>query len=178
MNQQTLGFEMPVGATETVQERRSVPAPTRLPHPPPFVVVTVYGLPAPQGSKRHVGKGILVESSKRVKPWRQDVVAAALEAKEDYGSIAGHVKVSIIFTMPKPASAHRGPKSKKPRAWPAGGDIDKLARSTLDALGRKKGAGLIEDDGRVVELNLAKRFVGEPDALDAPGAHIEITGMV
>ena len=31
----------------------------------------VLGLPAPQGSKRHVGEGRMVESSKRVKPWRR-----------------------------------------------------------------------------------------------------------
>ena len=37
----------------------------------------VYGTPAPQGSKRHVGRGVMVESSKKVAPWRQDVVAAA-----------------------------------------------------------------------------------------------------
>lgn len=33
----------------------------------------VFGLPAPQGSKRHVGEGRMVESSKRVKPWRRQV---------------------------------------------------------------------------------------------------------
>ena len=36
----------------------------------------VFGLPAPQGSKRHVGEGRMVESSKRVKPWRRQVAAA------------------------------------------------------------------------------------------------------
>lgn len=30
---------------------------------------SVLGLPAPQGSKTHVGEGRMVESSKRVKPW-------------------------------------------------------------------------------------------------------------
>lgn len=29
----------------------------------------VIGLPAPQGSKKHVGHGVMVESSKKVKPW-------------------------------------------------------------------------------------------------------------
>jgi Holliday junction resolvase RusA-like endonuclease len=43
----------------------------------PPLVITVFGQPAPQGSKRHVGHGVMVESSKKVKPWRQDVVAAA-----------------------------------------------------------------------------------------------------
>ncbi|QDH92357.1 RusA-like resolvase [Gordonia phage Spooky] len=32
--------------------------------------IWIPGIPAPQGSKRHVGNGILIESSKRVGPWR------------------------------------------------------------------------------------------------------------
>ena len=43
----------------------------------------VEGIPASQGSKRHVGRGILIESSKRVKPWRSDVRIAAQEARGD-----------------------------------------------------------------------------------------------
>ena len=45
----------------------------------PFLLerATVNGLPAPQGSHKHVGGGRMVESSKKVKPWRQDVKAAA-----------------------------------------------------------------------------------------------------
>ena len=38
--------------------------------------VFIPGVPAPQGSKRHVGGGRLVESSKKVKPWRRAVNAA------------------------------------------------------------------------------------------------------
>jgi Holliday junction resolvase RusA-like endonuclease len=34
--------------------------------------------PAPQGSKRHVGKGVLVESCRNVKPWRELVAQAAM----------------------------------------------------------------------------------------------------
>ena len=51
------------------------------------MIIIVRGDPAPQGSKKFVGmaggRGLMVESSKRVKPWRQDVVAAAREADED-----------------------------------------------------------------------------------------------
>jgi hypothetical protein len=45
---------------------------------PNSLTFVVYGLPAPQGSKRSLGNGILVESSKAVRPWRQDVKHAAL----------------------------------------------------------------------------------------------------
>ena len=40
----------------------------------------VVGIPAPQGSKTLTRYGALMESSKKVKPWRQDVIHAALEA--------------------------------------------------------------------------------------------------
>ncbi|WP_312681328.1 hypothetical protein [Stenotrophomonas chelatiphaga] len=44
--------------------------------------IVVYGSPAPQGSKSFKGlaksgRAILVESSKKVCPWRQDVKLAA-----------------------------------------------------------------------------------------------------
>lgn len=48
-----------------------------------MIAFDVYGEPAPQGSKRHVGGGRMIESSAKVKPWRQDVVAAAREAMAD-----------------------------------------------------------------------------------------------
>ena len=41
---------------------------------------TVRGIPGAQGSKRHVGHGVMIESSKKVKPWRSDVKAAAEDA--------------------------------------------------------------------------------------------------
>jgi Holliday junction resolvase RusA-like endonuclease len=144
----------------------------------------VFGMPAPQGSKKFVGttkagRGIMVESSKKVKPWRQDVkaaastVAALLCARTDLGGvavpIAGPLWVSMVFTMPKPASA---PKRK--RTWPdKKPDLSKLARSTEDAL---VDAGLILDDSRIVEyVRLAKVFPGEdPQSLRSPGVSITI----
>ena len=40
----------------------------------------VIGTPAAQGSKRHLGNGVLVEQSKNVTPWRNTVAAAAHQA--------------------------------------------------------------------------------------------------
>jgi len=37
----------------------------------------VPGKPAPQGSKRHVGRGIMLESSREVGPWRERVALVA-----------------------------------------------------------------------------------------------------
>lgn len=144
----------------------------------------VFGMPAPQGSKKFVGtnkagRGILVESSKKVKPWRQDVKAAAVMVRETFWMAApagtdpcpldGPLWVSMVFTMPKPASA---PKRK--RTWPdKKPDLSKLARSTEDALVE---AGLIKDDSRIVEyVRLAKVFPGEdPQSLRSPGVSITI----
>ena len=42
-----------------------------------MIEIVVYGQPAPQGSKRLVGK-VMLESSKKVQPWRQDVKQAVL----------------------------------------------------------------------------------------------------
>jgi crossover junction endodeoxyribonuclease RusA len=35
--------------------------------------IRINGIPAPQGSKRHVGNGVMIESSKAVGPWREAV---------------------------------------------------------------------------------------------------------
>jgi crossover junction endodeoxyribonuclease RusA len=130
--------------------------------------IVVYGTPAPQGSKRHVGRGILVESSKRCKPWREAVHWAAVESQ---ARVWGPVAVAMVFTVPKPRSA-----PKRRRTWPdRRPDLDKLERSTLDAL---VSAGAIEDDGRVVAICAAKVFPGEsPEALDVPGARIRVEAV-
>lgn len=150
------------------------------------LVIVVYGSPAPQGSKKFVGlaksgRGILTESSKKVRPWRQDVKAAARDAIDaepkavdvltgaNWFPIDAAVRVRMVFTMPKPASA---PKRKRtfPCRMP---DLSKLARSTEDALTE---AGVWKDDARVVEYSrLAKVYPGEdPESLDAPGVRIVV----
>jgi len=140
------------------------------------ITIIVYGAPAPQGSKKFVGMvnghGMMTESSKKVKPWRQDVKAAALAVRAGAEPIDGPVMVRMVFTVPKPASA---PKRK--RTWPCKKpDVSKLARSTEDAL---TDAGIWKDDARVVEYaRLAKVFPGEdPESLEAPGVRITIVEM-
>lgn len=139
-----------------------------------MVRFVVFGTPAPQGSKKFVGltklgRGILAESSAKVKPWRQDVRAAALEARAGAATLDGPLAVRMVFTLPKPASS---PKRRRifPMRKP---DLSKLARSTEDALAE---AGLIADDARIVEYSrLAKVFPGEdPESLDVPGVRIEV----
>ena len=131
-----------------------------------MITIRVYGMPAPQGSKRHVGNGVMIESSKKVKPWREAVKYAALDVGG--GTLAGAVHVEMIFTMPKPKSA---PKNRLtlPDRKP---DLSKLIRSTEDAL---TDAGIWEDDARVVRCIASKVFPNEhADALRTPGALIRI----
>jgi hypothetical protein len=73
--------------------------------------IVVYGTPAPQGSKRFVGirggKGIMLESSKAVKPWREAVKYAAIAVRSlDITSppFDGPLVVRMIFTVAKPKS--------------------------------------------------------------------------
>ncbi len=146
------------------------------------MTIRVIGTPGPQGSKRHVGRGIMIESSKKVKPWREAVKWAALEVMEGKslsveasincnGSISGPVAVEMIFTLQKPKSA---PKSR--RTWPdRKPDLSKLIRSTEDALTE---AGVYEDDARIVKCTATKVFPGEgEDSLPVPGCVIRIFGV-
>lgn len=111
--------------------------------------VFVPGVPAPQGSKRHVGRGILVESSKAVGPWRERVALAAHSNAR--GLLAPPVSVRVDFVQKRPKSL---PAGTTPPAIKRTGDIDKLARAVLDAL-----TGVwLEDDAHVVDLRATKRI--------------------
>lgn len=145
--------------------------------------IIVRGNPAPQGSKRHVGNGIMVESSKAVKPWREAVTYAAVEARGGALPIAGAVRVVMVFTFARPRGHYRSGKNShmlrdsappRPSGMP---DLSKLLRSTEDALTT---ARIWEDDARVVEYaRAAKVYVNEdPDALDSPGAVITVEPLL
>lgn len=129
---------------------------------------TAYGTPAAQGSKKHVGDGRMVESSKAVAPWRDDVKAAAEAAMgAPWVPLDGPIALYVTFTRRRPASA---PKRRRAFAATAP-DLDKYLRATCDAL---TAAGVWMDDGRVVEIHAAKVLVGDEQALDRPGAVIQV----
>lgn len=157
----------------------------------PVVDLTVYGRPAPQGSKKAfahatTGKVITQEMSKYVKPWRSDVRDAALVllAREGRAGFPmdGPLVVDMVFTAARPQSHYRTGrnahllKDSAPLRPTGAPDLSKLARSTEDAL---TSAGVWRDDSRVVEYGrLAKVYAGEDvDALDAPGAVIRVRQM-
>lgn len=129
----------------------------------------VYGTPAPQGSKTAFvrgGRAVVVDGSsssgrQRLSSWRAEVAREA----ENVGLemvLDGPLDLAIEFLMPKPKSAPKGKVwcDKRP-------DLDKLVRSTFDALS----GVLYRDDAQVVRLKVSKRYStdGEP-----PGAFISL----
>lgn len=135
---------------------------------PPGLSFDVIGMPAPQGSKRAfvipgTTRAAMVESSKAVKPWRQAVSAAARAAMIRAGASAldGPVDLAVTFYLPRPASLTKAKAAMGPCRKP---DIDKLCRSTIDAL---VDAGVLADDARIVHLDATKIFVREGGHLGA-----------
>ena len=140
------------------------------------IVIRVYGLPAGQGSKRHVGNGRMVESSKRVAPWRSDVMLHSRNAYQG-PPLACPVSMEITFWLPRPKSHYRTGRfagELKPNApvfAPTVPDIDKLCRSTLDGLSMKSGGAILVDDSQVVTITAQKRYVTEAEGC---GAYIRV----
>lgn len=104
----------------------------------------------------------MVESSKKVKPWREAVGA---KARETVGELLdGPLVLDVEFIMPRPKAL--GDKAAPPMVQRP--DTDKLLRSTCDGLtGTAYG-----DDSQVVTIHAHKRRA-EPG--EAPGAHITLT---
>lgn len=145
------------------------------------LVVVVRGTPAPQGSKRHVGGGRMVEQSPHLATWRAVVsqyAAAARYTSPEWPS-ADELKgrplaLHAVFTLARPAGhwrtgrfSHllRDSAPQQPGSRP---DLDKLLRAVMDGL---TDAGAIWDDSQVVSITADKSYPGgHIDALDSPGA--------
>jgi crossover junction endodeoxyribonuclease RusA len=157
------------------------------------VKIRVTGEPQPQGSKSafalrkkgggYTGRAVVVEDNPRVKSWRQAVLEEfranypnGLYVVDGYAEHAP-ARVTITFILARPKS-HYGsgrhgarllPSAPK---WPAKRpDVDKLARSTLDAL---TDCGAWADDAQVVDLHVLKVWA---DLGEQPGAIIEVTNV-
>lgn len=137
----------------------------------PEVTFWVDGTPGPQGSKKYVGHRatrpghsvpVLLESSNKVRPWRDAVTRAATYNYRGIPPIDGPVRIRIDFALHRPKSlpARTIHMIKKP-------DLDKLIRSTLDALSGVAFA----DDNRVVDIRATKHYAAD----DTTGALITIT---
>lgn len=119
------------------------------------ITFTIEGMaPKPQGSKRHVGGGVMVESCKQLKPWRLMVTAAAIATGAPL--IRGPVSLSVVFLFHRP-KGHYGARGLKPSApqWHSvKPDGSKLLRALEDSLS----GVLIEDDARIVSSTVQKRY--------------------
>ena len=134
------------------------------------IVIDVRGMaPAPQGSKRHVGRGVMIESCKQVKPWRTLVTQTAVEVGAS--PIKGAVTMDVEFIFPRPKSHFRANGDIKPNApylHSVKPDVSKLIRSTEDALS----AVAFEDDARIGQTFAIKRYAGDGEL---PGAVIVVS---
>ena len=117
------------------------------------------GHPRPQGSKRHVGNGVLVESSGHHAAWRAKCVQV-LKLHHRGETHTGAVGVMVSFVMPRP----KRPKYNHPYQ----GDLDKLQRTLGDAL---ELAGVIANDAHIVCWQPIKRFARPGEQ---PGAYVRL----
>lgn len=127
--------------------------------------VFVPGQPRPQGSKRALGRGRMVESSIHVGAWRDRVGYHAMQARTGQPPIDRliPVRLVLVFVMPRPASA---PKKTTPAAIRQP-DLDKLIRAVGDSL-----SGVIySDDAQVVQIHATKRVAGLDETA---GVHIRV----
>ena len=125
----------------------------------------VDGIPRPQGSKKHVGGGRFIESSKYLPEWRKAVVGAAREAHEGE-PLQCAVTVEAVFVFPRPKSLKSNQEAPPHTSAP---DTDKLQRAVGDALTI---AEVIGDDAQIHTWRAHKRRA-KPG--ETPGAHITVT---
>lgn len=102
------------------------------------IAFTVEGIPRPQGSKSHIGRGIMVESSKYVANWRNMIREAARKAMQDRNiecqrEKAVTIEATFYFERPKAHYTSKGLRATAPVIVTKKPDVDKLLRAVLDA---------------------------------------------
>ena len=129
----------------------------------------VYGIPAPQGSKKSIGNNRFVEASKKLPAWRKAVKASAESAiaNSDWVQLSGPAELHIVFYLPRPQSVTAG-RRLLPTVPP---DIDKLIRAVADSC---SDALVWSDDSLVCKVTAFKIY---DDARDA-GASVTIKSLL
>ena len=135
----------------------------------------VTGIPAPQGSKRGIplkskqgnftGAVSMVENSKKLAPWRDDVRCAAERAMIDNGiegPLKGPLRVNVCFFFFRPkyhfGTGKNADKIKERYLAPwydKTPDVDKLERSTYDAL---ESSRMFINDCQICDGHRSKRY--------------------
>ena len=134
---------------------------------------TVFGRPAPQGSKTAYvrgGRAVMVESSKYLPEWRSAVMLAAqlaLNESMDVTPFSEPVKLEVSFFLERPAKS-------KYADYPGGKpDLDHLVRAVGDSLTQ---AGVLLDDSLIVEIDARKLWTGNSSrVLPVPGARVYLS---
>lgn len=134
--------------------------------------IRVIGIPATAGSfvprKRKNGSLYLLRSgSQKHREWRQaaeTTIRQAVRLWQWEVSPDDEYSVSLSFLLPKPKSVSRDQPNVKP-------DIDKLCRSTLDALTVGKA---IDDDARIIQLIASKTYAA---GSEQPGCYITVNKL-
>lgn len=130
------------------------------------VSFTVYGGAKPAGSKKHVGKGIIVDANPQSRGWKKTVAQVAGKAMEEaqLPLFRGPIEASFVFYRRRPKSHFRKDGTVKPSApiYPMPKpDVLKLARAVEDGL-----IGVVyDDDAQIVTEHLDKRY-GEPERVE------------
>lgn len=170
----------------------------------PAISFVTFGMPAPQGSKKHIGGGRLVEVSKLLPAWKEAVRAqaqSAVASTEGWtGPINEPVLIQVVFTFPHTAaSMKRGDiyYTNMP-------DLDKLQRAIGDAISPQppklsatkgmppekakrvreelkeeaKQYAILADDSCIIAWHSKKVYTdATSDALKHPGVVIEVWRM-
>lgn len=117
----------------------------------------IEGTPRPQGSKRHVGNGVMIESSKYVKEWRAFAKLKAIESKPDRIEKPNAVGVSVTFYFERPKKHFRANgklRDDAPLFHIVKPDGEKLMRALLDAI-----TGVcFHDDSQVARQHVEKKY--------------------
>lgn len=151
------------------------------PTPSSSFTFTVLGKPAPQGSKTYKGRGVMVDSCKRLKAWRQLVrkTAKSLRPPGWYAKLDAPICISVVFVFARANDQYvnntPGPDRLKPDApqqcTKRIGDVDKLCRAILDSLSE----GVVyHDDAQVIDLIAHKRYANDREQ---PCAIITVTAL-
>lgn len=127
----------------------------------------VPGLPISQGSKRHVGGGVMIEqTAARLKPWRATIIAEVQAAGWHHIPIlSGPVQLGLVFLFPRP-KYHYGTGRNADRLRPNAPnwhhitpDGSKAQRAVEDALVI---AGALKDDSQIAVWSGSKQYGSRP----------------
>ena len=114
----------------------------------------------------------MVESSAKVKPWREAVRQEALATGMPLTSRPVFVQMTFRFTRPKAHHNSRGElKESAPAQHTSRPDVDKLARSTLDGL-----TGVLFIDDSQVSYMVASKQYADPGQREGATIDVRILG--